>query len=51
MPASFSDTNVLLYLASADEAKANKAESLLATGGDISVQVLNDYTAVARRKL
>ena len=51
MPASFFDTNVLLYLASADEAKANKVESLLAAGGDISVQVLNEYTAVARRKL
>ena len=48
---SFFDTNVLLYLLSADAAKADRAESLLAAGGVISVQVLNEFAAVALRKL
>ena len=46
----FFDTNVLLYLMSADEAKADRAESLIAGGGVISVQVLNEFAAVAVRK-
>ncbi|MBK9133375.1 MAG: PIN domain-containing protein [Betaproteobacteria bacterium] len=45
------DTNVLLYLLSADTAKADRAEELLARGGVISVQVLNEFVAVASRKL
>ncbi len=48
---SFFDTNVLLYLLSADSAKADRAEELIAGGGTISVQVLNELLAVARRKL
>jgi predicted nucleic acid-binding protein len=51
MPGSFFDTNVLLYLASADVAKADQAESLVAEGGTISVQVLNEFAHVARRKM
>jgi predicted nucleic acid-binding protein len=47
----FFDTNVLLYLLSADAAKADRAEELLAGGGIVSVQVLNEFTAVASRKL
>jgi predicted nucleic acid-binding protein len=47
----FYDTNVVLYLLSADEAKADRAEELLASGGRISVQVLNEFAAVASRKL
>jgi predicted nucleic acid-binding protein len=47
----FFDTNVLLYLLSADVAKADRAETLLARGGVVSVQVLNEFAAVARRKL
>ncbi len=50
-PEAFFDTNVVLYLLSADTAKADRAEELLATGGTISVQVLNEFSAVARRKL
>lgn len=46
----FFDSNVLLYLLSADNAKANQAETLLAGGGAISVQVLNEFTSVATRK-
>ena len=47
----FFDTNVLLYVFSADAAKADRAEALIAGGGQISVQVLNELTAVARKKL
>ncbi|MBA3506065.1 MAG: PIN domain-containing protein [Betaproteobacteria bacterium] len=47
----FFDTNVVLYLLSADPAKAERAEELIAEGGLISIQVLNEVTAVTRRKL
>ena len=47
----FFDTNVLLYLLSEDEAKADRAETLLASGGIISVQVLNEFASVATRTL
>jgi len=51
MPVSFFDTNVLIYLASGDTAKADKAERAVAAGGAISVQVLNELANVARRKM
>lgn len=52
MPGSFIDTNVLLYIASDDQAKANRAESIISNGdGVVSVQVLNELTNVARRKM
>jgi predicted nucleic acid-binding protein len=51
MPVSFFDTNVLVYLASGDAAKADRAESAIAAGGSISVQVLNELANVARRKM
>jgi len=47
----FFDTNVLLYLLSADVAKADRSEELIALGGTISVQVLNEFVAVVSRKL
>jgi predicted nucleic acid-binding protein len=47
----FFDTNVLLYLLSKDMAKADRAEMLLASGGVVSVQVLNEFASVALRKL
>jgi predicted nucleic acid-binding protein len=50
MPASFFDTNVLVYLMLHDDAKADAAERLVASGGTISVQVLNEIANVARRK-
>lgn len=49
--AAFLDTNVLLYVFSADAAKADRAEALLAQRGCISVQVLNEMASVASRKL
>jgi predicted nucleic acid-binding protein len=51
MPGSFFDTNVLLYTTSSDAAKADRAEQLIALGGIISVQVLNEIANVARRKM
>jgi predicted nucleic acid-binding protein len=47
----FIDTNVLLYLLSADVSRADRAEEELAAGGVVSVQVLNEFAAVATRKL
>lgn len=52
MAGEFLDSNVVLYLASADERKANRAETILFRGdGAISVQVRNEVTNVARRKM
>jgi predicted nucleic acid-binding protein len=51
MPGSFFDTNVLVYIASGDPAKADRAEAIIGNGGVISVQVLNELTNVARRKM
>jgi predicted nucleic acid-binding protein len=47
----FFDTSVLLHLLSDDSDKADRAEQLLADRGVISVQVLNEFAAVALRKL
>ncbi len=51
MPASFIDTNVLVYLASDDAAKADRSQALVAEGGIVSVQVLNELANVSRRKM
>jgi predicted nucleic acid-binding protein len=51
MPGSFFDTNVLVYLASGDTAKADRAEATIDGGGATSVQVLNEMTSVAQRKM
>jgi predicted nucleic acid-binding protein len=48
---SFFDTTILIYSISSEEPRAAVAEKLLAGGGWISVQVLNEFAAVARRKL
>lgn len=47
----FFDTSVVLYLLSDDARKADRAEALLAEEGVISVQVLNEFAAVAAPKL
>ncbi|MFC3169114.1 MULTISPECIES: PIN domain-containing protein [Paracoccus] len=49
MPADFFDTNVVLYLLD-DGPKADRAASLLASGGLISVQVLNESLVNCIRK-
>jgi predicted nucleic acid-binding protein len=47
----FFDTNVLTYLTDKEEARAPRTEDLLVDGGVISVQVLNEFALVARRKV
>jgi predicted nucleic acid-binding protein len=51
MPGDFFDTNVLVYVAAGNSAKAKRAERIIAAGGIISVQVLNELANVARRKM
>lgn len=52
MPAkNFFDTNILIYAVAKNDPRASKAEELLESGGLISVQSLNEFAAVARRKL
>jgi len=47
----FFDTNVLVYLVGQRDARTKKAESLVARGGVVSVQVLNELASVSHRKL
>lgn len=47
----FFDTSVLFYLLSNDARKANQVEALLTNRGIVSVQVLNEFTVVALRKV
>lgn len=47
----FFDTNILIYAFAADDPRSARAEALLADGGVIGVQVLNEFTNVVRRKL
>ncbi|HXR14725.1 MAG TPA: PIN domain-containing protein [Terriglobales bacterium] len=52
MPAKhFLDTNVLIYAVAKNDPRASKAEALLANGGIVSIQSLNEFVSVARRKL
>lgn len=46
----FFDTNILLCLMSEDAAKAKGAVQVMDSPGVISVQVLNEFVAVARRR-
>lgn len=50
MPGEFLDTNVLIY-AFAEDPRSHRAQELLAQGCTIGVQILNEFTNVARRKL
>jgi predicted nucleic acid-binding protein len=52
MPAkAFLDTNVLIYAVAERDARSARAEELLAFGGIVSVQILNEFVSVARRKI
>jgi predicted nucleic acid-binding protein len=52
MPAkAFFDTNVLIYAVAQDDPRSARAEELLASGGVLSVQILNEFVCVARRKI
>jgi predicted nucleic acid-binding protein len=47
----FFDTNVLVYVVGQNDERTDTAEALLAGGGIISVQVLNELANVSRKKL
>lgn len=47
----FFDTNILIYTLALDDPRNARAEELIAPGGMISVQILNEFVSVARRKL
>jgi predicted nucleic acid-binding protein len=47
----FFDTSIVLCTFREDDARSQIDERLIAGGGAISVQVLNEFTAVARRKV
>jgi predicted nucleic acid-binding protein len=46
----FFDTNVFVYAVVQDDPRSQQAEDLIAGGGTVSVQVLNEFVDVARRK-
>lgn len=46
----FLDTNVVVYAFAASDPRNDRAEALLAAGGVISVQVVNEFVNVSRRK-
>ena len=47
----FFDTNILVYVVGQEAERTDTAEALLAGGGSISVQVLNELANVSRKKL
>ncbi|MHB8214733.1 MAG: PIN domain-containing protein [Candidatus Sulfotelmatobacter sp.] len=47
----FFDSNVLIYAMVSGDSRRERAQELVAQGGVISVQVLNEFVAVARRKM
>lgn len=51
MAGAFFDSNVVLYSASTDLAKAETSDRLIAQGGWASVQVLNEVANVSQRKM
>jgi predicted nucleic acid-binding protein len=50
MPGSFLDSNILIYIAAADEKKIERSSELLHGDCVVSVQVLNEIANVLRRK-
>lgn len=47
----FFDTDIVLCAFRQGDGRSQAAEKLIAEGGTISIQVLNEFVAVARRKL
>jgi predicted nucleic acid-binding protein len=47
----FFDTNVFVCAIVQDDPRSNEAEKLIAEGGTVSLQVLNEFAAVVRRKI
>jgi predicted nucleic acid-binding protein len=46
----FYDTNILLYLLSTEVTISRNADRFFLAGGKVSVQVLNEFTNIARKK-
>jgi predicted nucleic acid-binding protein len=46
----FLDTNIFVYAIVQNDWRTHDAEELIAEGGKISVQVLNEFVSVARKK-
>jgi len=47
----FFDTNLLIYILASGDPRGQRAERLFLDGGVVSVQVLDEFTDVARRKI
>ena len=47
----FLDTNILVYAFASNDPRMQKALSLVASGGVVSIQVFNEFVNVSRRKL
>lgn len=47
----FLDTNVLIYAFSRDDSRTSVSVSLLESGGIVSIQNINEFTDVSRKKL
>ena len=47
----FFDTNILIYAVAKNDPRGPRAEALLAAGGVVGVQVLNEFISVVRRKM
>ena len=47
----FLDTNVLIYALARGDPRVTRAQELLAQGGVVSVQILNEFVSVALRKI
>lgn len=50
-PSVFFDSNIVIYSVAKGDPRAEVARGLLFAGGHISVQVLNEFVNVSRRKL
>lgn len=46
----FFDTNIFIYFATGDDTKADTSERILRGGGIVSIQVLNEFVNITRRK-
>lgn len=46
----FFDTNLFVYAVVQDDPRSQKAEELIAEGGTVSAQVLNEFADLVRRK-
>ncbi len=46
----FFDTNIFIYFATSDDTTADTSERTLRGGGIVSIQVLNEFVNVTRRK-